>query len=61
MLIDMEKLRDDLKDDSYGTAFGGGFGGALLEVSEIDNASVEELIEIAKRRNVDFREYEIEE
>ncbi len=61
MIIDIEELREDLKNDSYGAFFGGGFGGALMESFAIDNASPEELIEIAQRKQIDLSQYEVEE
>ncbi len=61
MIIDIEELREDLKNDSYGAFFGGGFGGALMESFSIDNASPEELIEIAQRKHIDLSQYEVDE
>ncbi|MBQ1615822.1 MAG: hypothetical protein II086_01055 [Ruminococcus sp.] len=57
--IDIEKLRKDLMDDCYGAFFGGGFGGALIEASDIEDASAEELIKIAERNGIDLREYAV--
>jgi len=59
MIIDIERLRQDLEDECYGAFFGGGFGGALMESFEIEDASPEELIQIARRNNVDLEQYEI--
>lgn len=36
VIIDIERLRDDLRDDDLGAYFGGGFGGALMEAFDID-------------------------
>ncbi|MCR5450968.1 MAG: hypothetical protein K6F23_16395 [Solobacterium sp.] len=57
MKIDIEKLREDLENDSLGAWFGGGFGGALFESVEIKHASDEELLEAARKRHVDLRQY----
>ena len=46
-------------DDCYGAFFGGGFGGALIEASDIEDASAEELIKIAERNGIDLREYAV--
>ena len=59
MIIDIERLRQDLEDECYGAFFGDGFGGALMESCEIEDASPEELIQIARRNNVDLEQYEI--
>ena len=52
-MIDSEKLREALKDECYGQFFGGGFGGALMESFDIEDASEEELIEIAREKGID--------
>ena len=61
MCIDFDSLRDDIAQESYGAFFGGGFGGALMEAFDIENASPEELIEMAERQGIDLDDYEIEE
>lgn len=55
--IDVEKLRDDLKQDCYAAFFVAGYGGALVESLDIDKASPEILIELAKDKKVDFHKY----
>lgn len=60
MIIDIDELRKDLKQDCYGAFFGGGFGGAFMESFNIENASPEELVEIAQRKGVDLHRYEVE-
>ncbi len=57
MTIDISKLREDLKEECYGAYFGGGFGGALMEASDIEKASPEEIIEKAQEQGVDLRKY----
>ena len=55
--IDIERLREDLKSEDLGAYFGGGFGGTLMEAFDIDNASPEELVQIAKDKEVDLLRY----
>lgn len=57
--IDVDELRNDLREDSLGAFFGGGFGGALVEAGEIERASAEELVDIALRRGIDLRDYQV--
>lgn len=58
MVIDIDKLREDLRNECYGAYFGGGFGGALVESFDVEKASPEELIEMAERQGVDLTDYE---
>ena len=60
-MINIDSLREDLKQESLGAFFTGGFGGALLEASDIENASADELVEMAKQQGVDLRKYERKE
>ena len=55
--IDIERLREDLKSEDLGAYFGGGFGGAQMEVFDIDNATPEELMQIAQDKGVDLQKY----
>jgi hypothetical protein len=57
--IDIDKLRKDLLQDCYGGYFAGGFGGALVEASDIEKASPEELIKIAEKKGIDLRKYAV--
>ena len=57
MEIDIERLREDLRNECLGAFYGGGFGGALIESFNVDKASVEELIQIAQRMNIDLNNY----
>ena len=59
MTIDIEKLREDMKEDSLGGFYGGGFGGALMESFDIENASAEELVEMAQENGIDLRRYRV--
>ena len=58
MLFDIDGLRDDLEDDCYGAFFGGGYGGAMIEAMEIEDASDEEVIRIAREKGIDLSRYE---
>ena len=54
--IDVERLRNDLKD-YYGTAMFGGFPMAMIELSQVERASDEEVINMAKDKGIDLRKY----
>ena len=54
--IDTNRLRRDLMD-YYGTAMFSGFPMAVVDLSRIERASDEELIEIAQKNGVDLSEY----
>ena len=58
--IDYEKLREDLID-YYGTASYNGFPMAIIELSNVENASYEELINIAIKNNFNLNNYKKEE
>lgn len=58
--IDYEKLRNDLID-YYGTASYNGFPMAIIELSNVENASYEELINIAIKNNFNLNNYKKEE
>ena len=60
MIIDVDKLRDDMLNEDLGAYFGGGFGGALMEAIDVERASDEELVEMAQRQGIDLRKYEVE-
>lgn len=57
--IDLDALREDMKQDCYGAFFGAGFGGALIESFDIDDASPEELVEMAQDKGIDLRKYQV--
>ena len=59
MTIDIEKLREDLKQECYGAFFVGGFGGALMESFDLEKASPERLVEIAEKKGIDLRNYQV--
>ena len=54
--IDTDRLRRDLMD-YYGTAMFNGFPMAVFDLSRIERASDEELIEIALNNGVELGEY----
>lgn len=58
MGIDIEKLRKHMIDNDYALYFTGDFGGAIAEMADVENASDEELIEMAKRQGIDLKKYE---
>ena len=58
--IDIEGLRKDMHDECMGACFGGGFGGALIEFFDVDKASPEKLVNMAKRQGIDLGKYEIQ-
>ena len=61
MMIDIDKLREDLMKEIYGAYFGGGFGGALMESFNIEGASPQKLIEIAEKKGIDLRKYAVDD
>ena len=60
MIIDVDKLRDDMLQEDLGAFFGGGFGGALMEAIDVERASDEEIVEMAQRQGIDLSKYEDE-
>ena len=61
MIIDVDKLREDMLNEDLGAYFVGGFGGALIEAIDIDRASEEELVDMALRQGIDLSRYEVDE
>ena len=57
MTIDTDRLREVLKQECYGAFFGSGFGGAMVEAIDIERASVEELIEMAREKGIDLNDF----
>ena len=60
MTIDIDALREDMKNECYGAFFGGGFGGALIESFDIEDASPEELVQMAQRQGITLNKYRVE-
>ena len=59
MTIDIDELRRDLMD-YYGSATQSGFPMAVVELSEVENASAYKLIELARRAGFDLADYSVE-
>lgn len=57
-MVDVEKLRNDLINYYYGLAYAIS-PIAFIEVTKVQEASVEELIEIAKKENFDIEKYKV--
>lgn len=60
MTIDIDALREDMKNECYGAFFGGGFGGALIESLDIEDASPEELVQMAQRQGINLNKYRVD-
>lgn len=60
MTIDIDALREDMKNECYGAFFGGGFGGALIESFDIEDASPEELVQMAQRQGINLNKYRVD-
>lgn len=58
--IDYDKLREDLID-YYGTASYNGFPMAIIELTNVEKASNDELINIALNNNINLNNYKKEE
>lgn len=59
MIINIEKLREDMKRECYAAYIGGGFGGALIESFDIEKASSDKLVAMAQQKGIDLYKYEI--
>ena len=59
MNIDIDKLRKDMLDNCYALYFASDIVAALAETPDIEQASDEELIEMAQKQGIDLRKYEI--
>ena len=55
MTIDLDALRDALERECCGAFYGGGFGGAMVQATEVKEASPEELIALAEEMGLDLR------
>ena len=56
MIIDTDKLRADLMDE-YGTAAFNGFPAAIIDLSEIENMSDQDLVEMAYEKGISLERY----
>lgn len=59
MTIDIEELRESLIDESFASYVGGNFGGALMEADDIENATADELVEMAIDYDIDLSRFAI--
>ena len=59
MIIDIDKLRKDMLGNCYALCFASDIVAALAETPDIEQASDEELIEMAQKQGIDLRRYEI--
>ncbi len=57
MIINIDRLREDLAQDSYAGAFGG-VPAMIVEAWDIENASPEKLVRIAMDRGINLAAYE---
>ena len=57
MDIDLERLRNDLLN-YFGSAYGLGFSIVILDLSRVEKASEEELIQIAVQNGFNLENYE---
>ena len=57
--IDVDRLRNDMRDECLGAYFGGGFGAALIESFDIDRATPEQLVEMARNQGINLRNYKV--
>ncbi len=55
--IDIDSLRKDLESFFQGGYFVGGFGAALIDLSEVENASDYEVVQIAINNGFDISKY----
>ncbi len=55
--IDVERLRSDMRNECMGAYFGGGFGGALIESFDVDSASPEKLVQMARQHGINLKNY----
>ena len=56
MYYNIEKLRRDLMD-YFGTAMSNGLDMAVIDLSEIENASPDKLVEIAEKNGFNINNY----
>ena len=54
--IDVKRLRSDMKD-YFGTALFNGFPMAVMDLSNIERLSDQELVEMAQKNGLDLRKY----
>ena len=57
-MIDIERLRKEMLDDCLAMVFGAGIGAGFWEAAEIETASPEKLIEMARQQGIDLSRFE---
>ena len=57
MLINIDKLKQDIIN-YYGTATHNGFPAAMMDVIDVENASLEKLVEMARRAGLNLKDYQ---
>ena len=60
MTIDLDALREALERECCGAFYGGGFGGAMVQMTEVQNASPEALIALAEEMGLDLSQFEVQ-
>ncbi len=58
MKIDIERLRADMKEECLAAYYCGGYGAALMESFDIEKASPEELLKLARMQGINLSRYE---
>ncbi len=61
MTIDLDVLREALERECCSAFYGGGFGSAMVQATEVKEASPEELIALAEEMGLDLSRFEIQE
>lgn len=56
MVIDTERLREDLKEH-FGNAVTGGSPLAMMDLVQVENATTAELLSIVNRNGIDISKY----
>ncbi|MBQ2058444.1 MAG: hypothetical protein II488_01585 [Firmicutes bacterium] len=56
--IDIDRLRKDLASDSYAGGVSG-MPAMLVEAWDIERASNEKLVELARKKGIDLEDYEV--
>ncbi len=56
MELDVSRLKDDL-ENYYGSAMCSGLPMAVVELSQVESASPQQLAELARRAGFDLRDY----
>ena len=60
MIIDIQRLRNDIKNN-YGTAAFNGFPMAIMDLENVDQLRDQEIVEYALKKNIRLEKYIIQE